>query len=394
MNPFALLEENFICPHCLDKFKKETSLKLSKSGYDCLDCKKNYPIKKIVYILKDRCNPKKCKLECIGSCERKAIKKTTVEERGNFMLKAIIKNIISPKIVIESTCNNCCQCIRVCPFNALIAINIPVFPSAESFPEKNNTIENKKIDLGTFNFPLRPMLEINEIRPASLLLYEIIYREIKNKEANKIIIDNGSGSNFTKLFVSNKNILSFDIRADHNAFYPLNLITNGEHLPIKKNFVDIFISVNVLEHVTNPFAYLSEMRRTLKKDGKLIIAAPTPWWHLSKILSLHHCLNYVIHIIKNPLRFLKTPFNDFNTFWSHEKDCNYENTKQTSTLVREIKNFNTKRWEKLFNESGFIIKKAIGAGNIFSNNVFAGKITRALGNSRRWPIFFVYILKK
>ncbi|MBU2564043.1 methyltransferase domain-containing protein [Patescibacteria group bacterium] len=394
MIPFDFFNKNFICPDCLSRFKKEISLKLSKQDYYCSNCQKKYPIKKIVYILKNKCNPKKCKFECIKSCKKTAIKKTIIEEKGHFMLNGIIKNIKNPGIIIKDKCNNCRKCIKTCPFNALIAINIPTFLVNEYSKNEDTTRDSKKNNSEIFNLQLRTPIKENEIRPASFLLYKIISRKIKSKEENKITIDNGSGSNLAKSFIQNENILSFDIHTDHNAFYPLDLLVNSEHLPIKKECVNSFISVNVVEHVTNPLKYLLEMNRTLKNNGELIIAVPTPWWHLSKLLSLHHHLNYMIHIIKGPFNFLKNPFKNFNIFWSHEKDCNHENTKETSTLISEIKKFNIIKWEKLFNDSGFIIKERTGAGNIFSNNIFAGKITRKLGNSKKCPIFLVYVLKK
>jgi NAD-dependent dihydropyrimidine dehydrogenase PreA subunit len=394
MNSFDFFSKNSICPSCSDKFKTEESLELCEQGYNCPRCQKIYPTRKIVYILKDKCNPKKCIYKCVAFCEKNALKKSVLGEKGHFMLNGLLKNYRNPKIFIKEECNNCGKCVEQCPFGALVSIDTPTFLISESFLEKYYPGKNKKSE--KFNdLQLRQFLTEKEIRPASFLLYAEIAKILQKKKREEIIIDNGSGINITRTFTDDKiNILSLDIRADHNAFYPTHGLANGEQLPIKKECVDSFVSTNVLEHITNPGKYLSEIYRTLKKEGDLIITVPTPWWHLSKLLSIHHYLNYVIHVLKCPLSFLKNPIKDFNIFWSHEKDCNYENTKNASTLSEEIKNFRTERWEKLFCNSSFYIKDRKNVGNVFSNNIFAGKFSKMMGNSEKRPIFLLYVLKK
>lgn len=395
MNSISKL--NLICPACFNKNKKEILLNSSKKGYFCKNCQRIYPLKKIVYIQKNKCQPQKCSYECKKSCKEKAILKLITEGRAYFTLNGSLKNIKRPKITIDEKCTNCGQCIKHCPFNALIAIDAPTFLISESYKKKkDNKNQNNKINNNNFSeYSLRPPLNKKEIRPIFLLLYEAIAKEIEKQKTKEIIIDNGCGANLLKEFVSDKNkIISIDINAEHNAFYPIDGIVNGENLPFQKESIDLFISTNVLEHVTRPKRYLLEINRTLKKNGKIIITIPTPWWHLSKLLSLHHQLNYLIHIIKNPLKFLKGPVKNFNLFWAHEKDCNYENAKNTKTLSKEIREFKVKQWEKLFKSANLFIDKKIGVGNIFSNNIFAVKLIKKMGNSKKRPIHLTYILKK
>jgi len=394
MNVQTFLNQNLICPQCLDQQKKEVPLKKSKSGYLCTNCNKIYPNKKIVYTLKHRCQPKKCNYECKKACKKNAFTKSILAKKGYFMLGSLLKNLVRPKIFINEKCNNCASCVEKCPFNALIAIKTPVFLISSSFDhtkkQKNNTS-----DIELQNLQLRPHLREKEIRPAPLLLYKAIANEVKKQKQKQILIDNGCGPNLLKTFLPPKtNLLSFDIHISHDAFYPLHGIVSGEYLPLKAKTVDLFLSITVLEHVTDPIKYLKEMQRVLKDKGKLILAVPSPQWHISKLLSLHHHFSYLLHILKNPFKFLKTPIKNFDLFWAHEKDCNYEYAKQKMTLSKEIKNFKNARWKELFNKSGFFIEKRIGIGNIFSNNIFWGGLTKKIGNSKKCPIFYIYILKK
>lgn len=370
----------------------------TESGYRCSSCGKVYPYRSVVYVSEKRCNPQNCNYQCQKNCTRNTINKSFIDGRGYFMLGSILKNINHPKIFIGENCNNCAKCIDVCPFNAIVGIKTPIFLDLEIADTKysrtasqEKTHDNKNCE----DLQLRTPLKDGEIRPAPLFLYRAVANELKNVKEDEIIIDNGCGPNITKTFISDKkNFLSFDIYAYHDAFSPLDGITNGESLPLKSESVDAFLSITVLEHVTDPIKYLREMQRVLKTNGKLILAVPSPWWHLSKFLALHHHLSYLLHIFKNPFKFLKNPFKDFNLFWAHEKDCNHENAKENMTLSREIKEFNGSRWEKLISEADFEIKKRIGIGNIFSNNIFAGWIPKTIGNSKRLPIFYIYILKK
>ena len=49
-------------------------------------------------------------------------------------------------------------------------------------------------------------------------------------------------------------------------------------LPIKDNFADTIVSLNVLEHLYNPQGFLKESYRVLKDDGTIILHIPFQWW--------------------------------------------------------------------------------------------------------------------
>ncbi|WP_309493007.1 class I SAM-dependent methyltransferase [Candidatus Hecatella orcuttiae] len=51
----------------------------------------------------------------------------------------------------------------------------------------------------------------------------------------------------------------------------------GETLPLKNSSVNLILCSQVLEHVINPSAILSEMKRVLKPDGLLVLTVPVPY---------------------------------------------------------------------------------------------------------------------
>lgn len=387
----------FICPNCFSQKKEEVFLKQAAFGYLCPTCEKLFPLKPVVYLVNAKCKPQKCRLVCQKSCPQNAFKKSLIGEKGSFMLHNLLESIKNPRIQIKENCNNCGRCVKKCPLGALTSVDVPIFSElAEQIASPtNNKAKAPKKNLAI----LKPVPNKNNLRPASFFLYQLIIQRI-NQYQNKQIVDNGCGSNLIKAFVlsdkkNNKNkFFSLDIHLNRNPFSPLDALANSEQLPLATKSVDIFISVNVLEHITNPSNYLLEMYRTLKDDGEIILAVPTPWWHLSKFLSVHHHLNYLLHVLKHPLLFIKNPLKNFDLFWAHEKDCNHEDAKNNSTLSDELKKFRTDRWEALFKKCGLGVDQQLGAGNVWSNNIVFGGLTRKLGHSKNHPIFSVYFLKK
>lgn len=93
--------------------------------------------------------------------------------------------------------------------------------------------------------------------------------KIKKKE-NIFFI--GAGG-FLQDFIKSKkvNVKSLDIDPKRNPDIVCD-ITDMKNF--KDNSVDVIFCLEVLEHVSNPFLAISEMRRVLKKDGILIGSTP------------------------------------------------------------------------------------------------------------------------
>jgi SAM-dependent methyltransferase len=65
-----------------------------------------------------------------------------------------------------------------------------------------------------------------------------------------------------------------DIQWDYTK---LDVITNLIDLPFKTDSFDVVICTQVMEHITEPRAVLSEIARTLKPGGRLYLSAPQSW---------------------------------------------------------------------------------------------------------------------
>ena len=76
--------------------------------------------------------------------------------------------------------------------------------------------------------------------------------------------------------------------------YPQNmfLLVSPHALPFKDNSFDIVLSLETLEHIPDPPLFLSEIRRVLKANGKLVMSLPPSTAEYTSIivdlLHLHH----------------------------------------------------------------------------------------------------------
>lgn len=101
--------------------------------------------------------------------------------------------------------------------------------------------------------------------------YKIMQSLVENTR-DKIIIDFGAGWNPISKGMPSKKTILVDIRNKYNPDVVFDL--NSVPLPFKDNFADILFAGEVIEHLLNPFNFLKELNRILKKDGILILSTP------------------------------------------------------------------------------------------------------------------------
>lgn len=113
-----------------------------------------------------------------------------------------------------------------------------------------------------------------------ILRSEVLFKEVFNKALNDInnavLLDYGCGSKPYKPILEDrlKDYIGLDLPRNPDA--DLHLTENGG-IPLEDSRVDIVLSTQVLEHVTDPIFYLSECRRVLKFDGKLVLSTHGHW---------------------------------------------------------------------------------------------------------------------
>lgn len=97
-------------------------------------------------------------------------------------------------------------------------------------------------------------------------------------EISGITVDIGCGTKpYEKLFAVSKYI-GLDLQQSiHDVKYFADIFYDGNILPIKNDSVDSIVTNQVFEHVFEPEQFLSEIGKTLKIDGKLLITVPFIW---------------------------------------------------------------------------------------------------------------------
>jgi len=162
----------------------------------------------------------------------------------------------------------------------------------------NDNFDIKKIaqDYAYSRFPLASKKEneklindwINKIDTARKIVEDFKLR-IADPKGLKIL-DAGSGNGgmviaFTKagadvigLEISNELIDIAEKFANANNVNPEFILYDGEKMPFNDNTFDAILSISVLEHVTDPNLYLSEILRVLKPGGYLYLSFPNRLW--------------------------------------------------------------------------------------------------------------------
>jgi SAM-dependent methyltransferase len=86
------------------------------------------------------------------------------------------------------------------------------------------------------------------------------------RNADDLVLDAGSGFKSTVY----ENVVNLEV-----VGYPsTDVLSVGEHLPFETASFDAALSLNVLEHVRDPFRCASELARVVRPGGKLYASAP------------------------------------------------------------------------------------------------------------------------
>jgi SAM-dependent methyltransferase len=129
--------------------------------------------------------------------------------------------------------------------------------------------EEFKFNENSYNFLPQSLIEYGNIQSTENVSshdYDRIALNFIEKFKAGLILDNGCGLRN----VYYDNVVNFEI-----VDYPTtDVLGIGEKLPFKSNTFDAVFSLNVLEHVKNPFECANEIIRVLKPEGILYVVVP------------------------------------------------------------------------------------------------------------------------
>jgi SAM-dependent methyltransferase len=113
---------------------------------------------------------------------------------------------------------------------------------------------------------LRQKYNIVDTSNVSTHPYDPIALSMIEKCKDGLVLDCGAGKRATYY----PNVVNFEIE----AYDTTDVIGVGEELPFKDDSFDAVVSLNVLEHVKNPFACAAELARVMKPGASLYCVVP------------------------------------------------------------------------------------------------------------------------
>lgn len=151
--------------------------------------------------------------------------------------------------------------------------------------------------------------------------WEQFFKEkvIRILESSGIVIDFGGGlrlsrdksdredpkNAFLKPYANKVDYKIFDISAEYNP----DIIGDIHALPFADSTIDGYVCLAVLEHVKNPIVAMSEMFRTLKPGGKILIYVPFLFYYHNH--EGNHTYGDYWRFTSDTLRMLAEPFASF-----------------------------------------------------------------------------------
>ncbi|HLG90569.1 MAG TPA: class I SAM-dependent methyltransferase [Candidatus Saccharimonadales bacterium] len=133
------------------------------------------------------------------------------------------------------------------------------------------------------------------------------YEAVKDLVTNKTVLDIACGSGYGSSILARKAKKIIGVDSDKKTIaYALEkyglkniefLVGDANRIPIKDNAVDMVVSFETIEHVSDFKKFLREMKRVLKDDGLLVISTP----------------NQGVYIEDNPFHQHQFIYNEFMT---------------------------------------------------------------------------------
>ena len=120
--------------------------------------------------------------------------------------------------------------------------------------------------LNFLNHSLKEKYKIIDTKNVSTNQYDEIAKGIINRYQNGLILDCGSGKRSEYL----ENVINYEIV----PYDTTDVLGVGEVLPFLDSVFDGVLSLNVLEHVKDPFQCAREIVRVLKPGGELYCVVP------------------------------------------------------------------------------------------------------------------------
>ena len=149
----------------------------------------------------------------------------------------------------------------ICGHNQLLELN--------NFLKCKSCQEEFKINENSYNFLPQSLIEYGNIQSTENVSshnYDGIALKFIEQFRDGLILDNGCG--LRNIYYDN--VVNFEI-----VDYPTtDVLGIGEKLPFQSNIFDAVFSLNVLEHVKNPFECANEIIRVLKPGGILYVVVP------------------------------------------------------------------------------------------------------------------------
>lgn len=219
------------------------------------------------------------------------------------------------------------------------------------------------------------------------------------------VLEFGAGTGQQARFLTDR---GFDVAAVDlaNSTYSEHLVFpvrryDGEHIPLEDHSIDVIFSSNVLEHVENVPAIMSEFRRILRPSGFGIHVMPTPAWRFWTFAS--GVANSAVAATHIPKELIKPAAGQSR--WRALK----QNVRTIAAGllplghgaspegISELYTFSRRAWLNTFDKYGFDVVKDRPIGLFYTGHMLFGgrlsfsrreKLSRSLGSATR-----IYIVK-